>query len=291
MTQERVVKPVAGSVGLIVIILLALTGILLFIQGVNSPAPLGLVLLGLLLLGLAAGAVPGLFTAQPNQAVVLVLFGTYVGSVRQSGWWWTNPFITRRKLSLRARSLNGEKIKVNDNHGNPVEIAAVVVWKVRDTAQATFDVDDYERFVTVQSETAVRHLASSYPYDDYDNTDGISLRGSIDKVSEFLKAELLERLKPAGIEVVETRLSHLAYAPEIAQAMLQRQQAGAIIAARTRIVEGAVGMVEMALARLGEHNIVELDEERKAAMVSNLLVVLCGEHAATPVLNAGTLYK
>src|SRR5437867_2927959 len=172
----------------------------------------------------------------------------------------------------------------------PVEIAAVVVWKVRDTAQATFDVDDYERFVTVQSETAVRHLASSYPYDDYDS-DAISLRGHIDKVSEFLKAELHERLKPAGVEVIETRLSHLAYAPEIAQAILQRQQAGAIIAARTRIVEGAVGMVEMALDRLGKNKIVELDEERKAAMVSNLLVVLCGEHAATPVLNAGTLYK
>jgi len=165
-----------------------------------------------------------------------------------------------------------------------------VVWKVRDTAEATFDVEDYERFVTVQSETAVRHLASSYPYDDYDG-DGISLRGSTDKVSEFLKAELHERLKPAGVEVMETRLSHLAYAQEIAQAMLQRQQAGAIIAARQRIVEGAVGMVEMALDRLGKNKIVELDEDRKAAMVSNLLVVLCGEHAATPVLNTGTLYK
>ena len=244
----------------------------------------------MLSVGLGALSAAGLFTAQPNQAVVLILFGSYVGSVRQSGWWWTNPFITRKKLSLRARSLNGERIKVNDQHGNPVEIAAVVVWKVRDTAQATFDVDDYERFVTVQSETAVRHLASSYPYDDYD-ADGISLRGSTDKVSEFLKLELYERLKTAGIEVLETRLSHLAYAQEIAQAMLQRQQAGAIIAARTRIVEGAVGMVEMALDRLGKNHIVELDEERKAAMVSNLLVVLCSEHAATPVLNTGTLYK
>jgi len=290
MTQERVAKPVSGSVGLIVVILLGLTGILLFIQGVNSPQPWALVLLAVLCLALGAAAAAGLFTAQPNQGVVLILFGTYVGTVREAGWWWTNPFISRKKISLRARSLNGERLKVNDNHGNPVEIAAVVVWKVRDTAQATFDVDDYERFVTVQSETAVRHLASSYPYDDYDS-DGISLRGSIDKVSEFLKVELHERLKSAGVEVLETRLSHLAYAPEIAQAMLQRQQAGAIIAARTRIVEGAVGMVEMALDRLGKNNIVELDEERKAAMVSNLLVVLCGEHAATPVLNAGTLYK
>jgi len=290
MTQERVVKPVNGAVGLTVTILLTLIGIALFIHAARSPQPLAGILLAVLSLGLAALSGAGLFTAQPNQAVVLVLFGSYVGSVRTSGWWWMNPFITRKKLSLRARSLNGERIKVNDQHGNPVEIAAVVVWKVRETAQATFDVEDYERFVTVQSETAVRHLASSYPYDDYES-DGISLRGSTDKVSEFLKAELHERLKSAGVEVMETRLSHLAYAQEIAQAMLQRQQAGAIIAARTRIVEGAVGMVEMALDRLGKNNVVELDEDRKAAMVSNLLVVLCGEHAATPVLNTGTLYK
>jgi len=290
MTHERVAKPVGGSMGLTVVILFTIVGILLLVQAVQSPSPVLLIVLSFLSFGLAGLSAAGLFTAQPNQGVVLILFGTYVGTVRQSGWWWTNPFISRRKISLRARSLNGEKLKVNDNHGNPVEIAAVVVWKVRDTAQATFDVDDYERFVTVQSETAVRHLASSYPYDDYDS-DGISLRGSIDKVSEFLKIELHERLKSAGVEVLETRLSHLAYAPEIAQAMLQRQQAGAIIAARQRIVEGAVGMVEMALDRLGQNKIVELDEERKAAMVSNLLVVLCGEHAATPVLNAGTLYK
>ncbi len=290
MTQERVVKPVSGSVGLIVVILIELVTVMLFVQAAGSLHPLAYILLAAFLGGFGVLLAAGLFTAQPNQGVVMILFGTYVGTVRQSGWWWTNPFNTRRKISLRARSLNGDRLKVNDNHGNPVEIAAVVVWKVRDTAQATFDVDDYDRFVTVQSETAVRHLASSYPYDDYDS-DGISLRGNIDKVSEFLKAELLERMKPAGVEVIEARLSHLAYAPEIAQAMLQRQQAGAIIAARQRIVEGAVGMVEMALDRLGKQKIVDLDEERKAAMVSNLLVVLCGEHAATPVLNAGTLYK
>ncbi|TMQ56705.1 MAG: SPFH domain-containing protein [Candidatus Eisenbacteria bacterium] len=290
MTQERVASPMSGALGLTVTILFSLAGIALVWRAAVAPQPLAPILLAVLSVGLAGLSAAGLFTAQPNQGVVLILFGTYVGSVRSSGWWWTNPFITRKKISLRARSLNGERIKVNDQHGNPVEIAAVVVWKVRDTAQAAFDVDDYERFVTVQSETAVRHLASSYPYDDYDS-DGISLRGSTDKVSEFLKAELHERLKPAGVEVVETRLSHLAYSPEIAQAMLQRQQAGAIIAARQRIVEGAVGMVEMALDRLGRNKIVELDEERKAAMVSNLLVVLCGEHAATPVLNAGTLYK
>ena len=290
MTQERVARPVSGAVGLTMTILLFLAGIGFLYKAAHNPDPLADVLIAFLLLGLGGLSIAGFFTAQPNQGVVLILFGNYVGTVRTSGWSWTNPFITRKKISLRARSLNGERIKVNDQHGNPVEIAAVVVWKVRDTAQATFDVDDYERFVTVQSETAVRHLASSYPYDDYDS-DAISLRGHIDKVSEFLKAELHERLKPAGVEVIETRLSHLAYAPEIAQAMLQRQQAGAIIAARTRIVEGAVGMVEMALDRLGKNHIVELDEERKAAMVSNLLVVLCGEHAATPVLNAGTLYK
>ena len=290
MTQERVVHPVSGSVGLAMTILLFLAGIGFLYKAAHNPQPIADFLITFFLLGLGGLSIVGFFTAEPNQAVVLILFGTYVGTVRSSGWWWTNPFITRKKISLRARSLNGERLKVNDQHGNPVEIAAVVVWKVKDTAQATFDVDDYERFVTVQSETAVRHLASSYPYDDYDS-DAISLRGSIDKVSEFLKAELHERLRPAGVEVIETRLSHLAYSPEIAQAMLQRQQAGAIIAARTRIVEGAVGMVEMALDRLGKNNIVELDEERKAAMVSNLLVVLCGEHAATPVLNAGTLYK
>jgi hypothetical protein len=290
MTQERVASPVSGSVGLTATILLYLAGIALIWRAIGSTHPLASILLAALALILGSLSAAGLFTAQPNQGVVLILFGSYVGTVRASGWWWTNPFITRKKISLRARSLNGERLKVNDQHGNPVEIAAVVVWKVRDTAQATFDVDDFERFVTVQSETAVRHLASSYPYDDYE-TDGISLRGNIDKVSEFLKAELHERLKPAGVEVIETRLSHLAYSPEIAQAMLQRQQAGAIIAARTRIVEGAVGMVEMALDRLGKNKVVELDEDRKAAMVSNLLVVLCGEHAATPVLNAGSLYR
>src|SRR5262245_1038504 len=289
MTQERVTQPVSGSVGLTVTILLGLIGCALIYQAAHTSHP-WLLLPALFMFGLAFFSGAGLFTAQPNQGVVLILFGSYVGTVRQSGWWWTNAFNARKKISLRARSLNGERVKVNDQHGDPVEIAAVVVWKVRDTAQATFDVDDYERFVTVQTETAVRHLASSYPYDDYDS-DGISLRGSTDKISEFLKTELHERFKPAGVEVMETRLSHLAYSPEIAQAMLQRQQAGAIIAARQRIVEGAVGMVEMALDRLGKKNIVDLDEERKAAMVSNLLVVLCGEHAATPVLNTGTLYK
>jgi hypothetical protein len=290
MIHERRVAALSGAIGLTIALLLAGVAIYVFVGAVQAGRPLVLATVVLPLLVLAALSAAGLFTVQPNQAVVLILFGSYVGTVRDSGWWWTNPFNTRRRLSLRVRSLNGHMIKVNDHAGNPVEIAAVVVWKVLDSAQAVFDVESFEDFVTVQSETAVRHLASIYPYDEYDS-DAISLRGSTDKVSEALRAELQERLRPAGVEVIEARLSHLAYAPEIAGAMLQRQQAAAIIAARQRIVDGAVGMVEMALARLSANKIVELDEERKAAMVSNLLVVLCGERAATPVLNTGTLYS
>jgi hypothetical protein len=290
MTQERRVSALSGVLGLTVALILFALAIYVAVQAKTQDRPLLLLtgMLPLVVLGsLMAG---GLFTVQPNQGVVLILFGTYVGTVRDSGWWWTNPFNTRKRISLRVRSLNGHTIKVNDHAGNPVEIAAVVVWKVFETAQATFDVENYEEFVPVQSETAVRHLASEYPYDEPD-TNGISLRGSTDKVSEFLRAELQERLRQAGVEVIEARLSHLAYAPEIAGAMLQRQQASAIIAARQKIVDGAVGMVEMALERLSANRVVELDEERKAAMVSNLLVVLCGERAATPVLNAGTLHN
>jgi regulator of protease activity HflC (stomatin/prohibitin superfamily) len=290
MTQERRVSALSGVLGLTVCLVLFGLAFTIGVQAVTQERPI-LFLAGtvpLVILGILAAG--GLFTVQPNQAVVLILFGTYVGTVRDSGWWWTNPFITRKRISLRVRSLNGHTIKVNDHAGNPVEIAAVVVWKVLETAQATFDVENYEEFVPVQSETAVRHLASEYPYDEPD-TNGISLRGSTDKVSEFLRTELQVRLRQAGVEVIEARLSHLAYAPEIAGAMLQRQQASAIIAARQKIVDGAVGMVEMALERLSANKVVELDEERKAAMVSNLLVVLCGERAATPVLNAGTLHN
>ena len=289
MIHERRVAALSGAIGLTITLLLAGLAVYLFVAGVQSGRPIVLATGVLPVAALAALCASGLFTVQPNQAVVLILFGSYVGTVRDSGWWWTNPFNTRKRLSLRVRSLNGHMIKVNDHAGNPVEIAAVVVWKVLDSAQAVFDVENFEDFVTVQSETAVRHLASIYPYDEYDS-DAISLRGSTDKVSEALRAELQERLRPAGVEIIEARLSHLAYAPEIAGAMLQRQQAAAIIAARQRIVDGAVGMVEMALARLSANNVVELDEERKAAMVSNLLVVLCGERAATPVLNTGTLH-
>jgi len=290
MIKERQVTVLSGALGLMVTIGLFIAAIYVGVGAVaeSRPLPILTVSVPLMLLGFFSAA--GLFTVQPNQAVVLILFGSYVGTVRQSGWWWTNAFNTRKRVSLRVRSLNGSTIKVNDHAGNPVEIAAVVVWKVLDTAQAAFDVENYEDFVTVQSETAVRHLASEYPYDGYEHEE-ISLRGSTDKVSEFLRVELQERLRPAGVEVVEARLSHLAYAPEIAGAMLQRQQASAIIAARQRIVDGAVGMVEMALARLNDNKIVSLDEERKAAMVSNLLVVLCGERAATPVLNTGTLHN
>jgi SPFH domain/Band 7 family protein len=231
----------------------------------------------------------GFFTVPPNTARVLLLFGAYKGTVDQTGFRFANPFLTKKRLSLRAHNLNGEKLKVNDKVGNPIEIAAVVVWRVRNTAQAVFDVESYDDYVRVQSETAVRHLANTHPYDGGTDEEP-SLRGSTDSVVKELQRELQERLDRAGVEVVEARLSHLAYAPEIASAMLRRQQAAAIIAARQRIVEGAVGMVEMALARLSANNVVNLDDERRAAMISNLLVVLCSEQAAQPVVNAGTLY-
>jgi regulator of protease activity HflC (stomatin/prohibitin superfamily) len=231
----------------------------------------------------------GFFTLQPNQAGVQLLLGRYKGTSRAEGFQWVNPFIDVRKISLRTRNFTTDTIKVNDKRGNPIDIAAVVVWRVESTAQAVFDVDDFENYVHVQSEAAVRHLASEYPYDT--NEEGeLSLRGSMDEVSAALTGELQERLGKAGVIVEEARLSHLAYASEIAGAMLRRQQAEAIVAARTRIVEGAVGMVEMALEHLERKNTVQLDDERKAAMVSNLLVVLCGEQAAQPVVNAGTLY-
>lgn len=232
----------------------------------------------------------GFFTLQPNEAAVLVLFGRYRGTVRASGIFWVNPFIRRGKISLRARNFTGEKLKVNDKRGNPIEIAAVVVWRVEDTAQAVFDVEHYESYVNVQSETALRHVAGSYDYDNTEHNE-VSLRGGSDEVNTALTRELQIRLQRAGVVVEEARLTHLAYAPEIAQAMLRRQQAEAVIAARQKIVLGAVSMVEMALIELSQKHVVELDEERKAAMVSNLLVVLCGENEAQPVINAGTLYN
>lgn len=231
----------------------------------------------------------GFFTLQPNISAVLILFGKYHGSVMNSGFHWANPLLIKKKISQRAHNLNGEKLKVNDKRGNPIEIATVVVWRVTDTAKAAFDVEDYEDYVHVQSESALRHLAMAYSYDTFDG-DELTLRGSVDEVSDALQKEVQDRVERAGVLVEEARISHLAYAPEIASAMLQRQQADAIVAARQRIVEGAVGMVEMALKKLKENNTVDLDEERKAAMVSNLLVVLCGDKAAQPVVNTGTLY-
>ena len=232
----------------------------------------------------------GLFMVNPNEGRVLQLFGDYRGTVKQPGLRWANPFYTKKAISLRVRNFETGRLKVNDTDGNPVEIAAVVVWKVVDTAEASFEVDDYEHYVHVQSEAALRNLATRYPYDSHDDAQ-VSLRGNTASVARDLKHEIHDRLAKAGVEVIEARISHLAYAPEIAAAMLRRQQAGAIVAARARIVEGAVGMVEMALEHLARSTQVQLDEERKAAMVSNLLVVLCGDREAQPVVNTGTLYQ
>ena len=232
----------------------------------------------------------GLFMVNPNQGKVLQLFGAYRGTAKAQGLRWANPLLMKKGVSLRVRNFESSRLKVNDSDGNPIEIAAVVVWKVVETAEAVFEVDDFENYVHVQSESALRNLATSYPYDAHDDQ-MISLRGHTSSVAEHLKREIQERLAKAGVEVIEARISHLAYAPEIAAAMLQRQQAGAIIAARSRIVEGAVGMVEMALGMLSQKSIVELDEERKASMVSNLLVVLCGERGAQPIINTGTIYQ
>ncbi len=242
----------------------------------------------LLLLG-AMLHLAGFFIVNPNEAAALLLFGAYKGTVKDNGFHWANPFYRKMKISLKARNLNGERLKVNDRMGNPIEIAAVVVWQVQNTTEALFDVDDYHAYVTIQSESALRHLASSYPYDAAEHE--LSLRGATDEINEHLKKELQDRLGRAGVGVLEARLSHLAYAPEIAGAMLQRQQATAVVAARQKIVEGAVGMVEMALEALGQKQMVKLDEERKAAMVSNLMVVLCSERAAQPIVNTGTLYQ
>ncbi len=231
----------------------------------------------------------GLFMVHPNEAKVLQLFGRYTGTVHESGLKWANPFYSKTPVSTRIRNFESNKLKVNDSRGSPIEIAAVVVWKVFDTAEALFEVDDYEEFVQIQSESALRNLSTTYPYEPHEG-DGTALRSHPQEIAQSLRKEIQDRLEQAGVTVIEARISHLAYAPEIANAMLRRQQASAIIAARTQIVSGAVGMVDMALEMLKEKNVVELDEERKAAMVSNLLVVLCGEEGAKPVLNTGSLY-
>jgi hypothetical protein len=293
MTQERVVKTASGWPVLFGLLVMAAICAYLFYWSIAdrglSPSVAGLIVAGLLSL-LWFFLLFGFFTLQPNISAVLLLFGAYKGTTKDAGFRWANPLLTKQKVSLRAHNLNGDKLKVNDKRGNPVEIAVVVVWRVKDTAQASFDVEHYQEYVTVQSESAVRHLATKYPYDTGEQEE-LSLRGSIDEVSAGLQEELSERLAKAGVIIDEARISHLAYAPEIAGAMLRRQQAEAIVAARQRIVDGAVGMVEMALEKLERSHTVDLDEERKASMVSNLLVVLCGEREASPVINTGSLYS
>ncbi|MEU1181653.1 SPFH domain-containing protein [Streptomyces sp. NPDC005820] len=248
-------------------------------------------IVGGILIGLAAFlSMCGLNTVAPGEARVVQLFGRYRGTIREDGLRWVNPFTSREKISTRVRNHETAVLKVNDAYGNPIELAAVVVWNVQDTAQAVFEVDDFLEFVSTQTEAAVRHIAIEYPYDSHDE-DGLSLRGNAEEITEKLAAELHARVEAAGVRIIESRFTHLAYAPEIASAMLQRQQAGAVVAARREIVDGAVGMVEAALHRIAEQDIVELDDERKAAMVSNLMVVLCGDRAPQPVLNTGTLYQ
>lgn len=317
VSAEQVVHVQSGWTMLPVFVGLLLADIGFLIFALQSGTSTWRVTFLILLLPICIVLLKGFFTLQPNEARVLVLFGDYKGTVRSSGFHWGNPFYTngprqvsafstaplnksggsavshhtlgRNKISLRARTLNGEKLKVNDKRGNPIEIAAVVVWRVGDTAQATFDVDNYGNYVLTQSESALRHLASLYSY-DYGEDNEITLRSNVTEVSQALRAELQDRLAKAGVTVDEARLTHLAYAPEIAQAMLRRQQAEAVIAARQKIVQGAVSMVDMALKEIAEKQVLALDDERKAAMVSNLMVVLCGEAEVHPVLNTGTLY-
>lgn len=312
MNNEKPYKPVSGWAGLVGILIAGGAALAMFILGVKDENP-ALIIPAILVALFTLVTMFGFMAVAPNDSRVLLLFGDYKGTVRESGFFWVNPFYSKRKLSLRIRNFEtgststpeeknqagrvvkaggrtaSKPSKVNDSDGNPIDISAVVVWKVVDTVEALFEVDDYEHFVEVQSEAALRVLASRHPYDSDDAT--ISLRGNPDEVCEDLKTDIQERLDKAGVEVIEARLSHLAYAPEIAAAMLQRQQAQAVVSARTKIVEGAVGMVEMALDHLKRDGIVDLDEERKAAMVSNLLVVLCSDRHTQPVVNTGSLYN
>lgn len=283
--QERNLNTLPG-IPVLLVILAAMAGIGASISG---GGPLIWLLAKILALVVLLVAVFGLFVVQPNQASVVLLFGRYVGTVRENGLRWANPFYSVKVVTLRVRNFESSKLKVNDLDGSPIEIAAVVVWQVHETAEAVFNVDDYENFVHVQSEAALRQMATSYPYDLHEDHK-VALRSHSTEINEHLQQEIKERLQKAGVTVIEARVSHLAYAAEIAQAMLQRQQAGAIIAARTRIVEGAVSMVHMALEQLAQKGVVNLDEERKAAMVSNLLVVLCGERGTQPIVNTGTIY-
>lgn len=285
--KEHLGKAQNGWLWLLIVVLLIAATVYVLAQAVRlGPLPWAPLTAVGVLACLFFGS--GFFTLQPNEAAVLILFGAYKGTIRSSGFWWANPLLKKQKISLRARNLDGDKLKVNDLGGNPIEIAAVVVWRVADSAQASFDVDDYEHYVKIQSESAIRHLARSYYYDG--ESHDVTLRSSTDEVMEAMKEELQERFGKAGVVVEEARITHLAYAPEIAHAMLRRQQAEAIIAARQKIVHGAVSMVEMALDQLAEKKVVDFDDEKRAAMVSNLLVVLCGDADVQPVVNTGTLY-
>jgi regulator of protease activity HflC (stomatin/prohibitin superfamily) len=287
--EEHRLSAANGLAMLFTLLVALIVEIVLFIAGARGGLPL-LFVPALLAVPVTVVLLIGLFSVAPNQARVLTIFGRYVGTVHETGLRWANPFMQKRPVSLRVRNFESEKLKVNDKDGNPVDIAAVVVWKVVDTAEALFHVDNYENFVKVQSESALRHMASYYAYDAHQEGE-VALRSHTGEIAEKLKNEIQDRLAQAGVEVIEARITHLAYAQEIAHAMLQRQQASAVIAARSKIVDGAVGMVEMALAQLEAKKIVELDGERRAAMVSNLLVVLCSEHSSSPVLNVGTLYS
>ncbi|MEU9308666.1 SPFH domain-containing protein [Streptomyces sp. NPDC048256] len=291
--KEFPANSVAGGLALLLGLagLLAGAGMIAFGAQVDVAGLKAALITGGILVALAAFlAMCGLNTVSPGEARVVQLFGRYRGTIREDGLRWVNPFTSREKISTRVRNHETAVLKVNDAYGNPIELAAVVVWNVRDTAQASFEVDDFLEFVATQTEAAVRHIAIEYPYDSHDE-DGLSLRGNAEEITEKLAIELHARVEAAGVRIIESRFTHLAYAPEIASAMLQRQQAGAVVAARREIVDGAVGMVEAALQRIAEQGIVELDDERKAAMVSNLMVVLCGDRAPQPVLNTGTLYQ
>lgn len=293
--KEKTIRSMSGLALLALVLLASLLGGALFVGGVIEQKQAGGALAVLsILAGLGIGALAllvlaGVYTVQPNQAVVLSLFGKYVGTVKDNGLRWNNPFFSKRKVSQRVRNFESGKLKVNELDGSPIEIAAVIVWQVVDASEAVYNVDDYESFVHIQSESALRAMATSYPYDQHEDGQ-LSLRSHAAEISQHLKDELAERLADAGVQVLDARISHLAYAAEIAQAMLQRQQANAVIAARTRIVAGAVGMVEMALAELQKNGVVQLDEERKAHMVSNLLTVLCSDRGTQPIVNAGSLY-
>lgn len=286
---EKSAKKINAFAALIVLIILIVVDYLLLRNLVVLHG--GLTLWAFVVLSIVIGISFGGFTiVQPNDSRVLIFFGKYIGTVRQEGFWWVNPFTQRKRVSLRIHNFNSEKIKVNDLHGNPIEIAAVIVWRVVDSARAIFDVQNYESFVDIQSETAIRGLATAYAYDSSEE-DKYSLRSNPQEISDELKKQVQSRLEIAGVEVLESRISYLAYAPEIAQAMLRRQQAQAVVAARQKIVEGAVGMVDMALKTLSEQHIVQLDEDKKATMVNNLMVALVSEVQAQPVINAGTLYQ